>query len=384
MTSEPGGAVPLRDRAARREALLDAADRIVRRDGPAASMTTIAAEAGITKPILYRHFGDKSGLYAALADRYTGNLLVDLRAALAAGTTRRDRLARGIDAYLAAIEDEPQVYRFLVHSDEAAGAQSEVRTFTRRLGALLAEGIGLELDVPGDGVRAQAWAHGIVGMVQAAGDWWLDARPCPRAELVAELADLVGGAYAGPAGGSDALAAHQAAVLLRGQLAAVVDQEAAAAGELVALLRQHPDGELLPGQVGTGQLERLVEVGLVDVDRAGLGLRPARLELLEAVLADLVGLGASRLVVVGGHAGGPLFLVQGSGAGTTRGEPGLCPSPLRRRPTVAGALLRVAWARGALDHTPPHPCRTPVTVLSHASPSARSRRRGQRSPSAQP
>ena len=85
--------VPLRDRAARREALLDAADRIVRRDGPVASMATIAAEAGITKPILYRHFGDKSGLYAALADRYTGRLLDDLRAALEAGRTRRDRVA---------------------------------------------------------------------------------------------------------------------------------------------------------------------------------------------------------------------------------------------------------------------------------------------------
>lgn len=43
----------------RRRELLEAADRVVLRDGPQASMNAIAAEAGITKPILYRHFGDK-------------------------------------------------------------------------------------------------------------------------------------------------------------------------------------------------------------------------------------------------------------------------------------------------------------------------------------
>ena len=187
-------AVPLTDRAGRREALLDAADRIVQRDGPAATMATIAAEAGITKPILYRHFGDKGGLYAALAERYTGALLDELQGALEAGTDRRDRVERTVGAYLAAIERRPQVYRFLVHSDEGAPTQSQVRSFTRRLSVLLAAGMAAELGV--GGVRASVWAHGVVGMVQAAGDWWLERPDVPRAELVAELTDLLFGAYA--------------------------------------------------------------------------------------------------------------------------------------------------------------------------------------------
>ena len=185
--------VTLPDRAARREELLDAADRIVRRDGPAASMAAIAAEAGISKPILYRHFGDKSGLYAALAERYTTRLLGELQEALGTGSTRRGRVERTIEAYLSAIEEEPQVYRFLVHSDEAAPAQSQVRSFTRRLSALLAEGIAAEIDA--SPVRAAAWAHGIVGMVQSAGDWWLETGGGSRGELVQELTDLLFGAY---------------------------------------------------------------------------------------------------------------------------------------------------------------------------------------------
>jgi AcrR family transcriptional regulator len=193
-----GKAATLPDRAARREALLDAADRIVRRDGPAASMAVIAGEAGITKPILYRHFGDKSGLYAALADRYTGRLLDELQAALEAGRTRRDRVERTIGAYLSAIEEEPQVYRFLVHpntqADEAGLAQSQVRSFTRRLSMLLATGMAAELDA--SPARAAAWAHGVVGMVQAAGDWWLETGGCTRDQLVQELTALLFGAYA--------------------------------------------------------------------------------------------------------------------------------------------------------------------------------------------
>lgn len=158
-------------------------------------MAAIATEAGITKPVLYRHFGDKGGVYAALAERSTGRLLVHLQAALASGGSSRDRVAKTIDTYLATIEAEPQLYRFLVHSTEAAAAQGQVRSFLRRLSDLLSELIATELDDAVDTVRARAWAHGVVGMVQASGDWWLDEQPCPRARLTEELTSLLWDGY---------------------------------------------------------------------------------------------------------------------------------------------------------------------------------------------
>src|SRR6476646_7866617 len=96
---------------ARSDQLLEAADRVVRRDGSAATMNLIAAEAGITKPILYRHFGDKGGLYRALATRHTDALLASLRASLDAPADRRRRVEATLDTYLASIEAMPQVYR---------------------------------------------------------------------------------------------------------------------------------------------------------------------------------------------------------------------------------------------------------------------------------
>ena len=188
------------DRSSRRQDLLDAADRIIARDGTAASMAAIAAEAGITKPILYRHFGDKSGLYAALAERYTDALLQVLLASLATGGGPRDRIARTIEAYLRAIEAQPQVYRFLLHSTEAAEVRGEVHGFVERLAELLATGIARELGLPTRSTRARVWARGIVGMVQACGDSWISTGSPRRGDLVRELTDLLWGAYRDAAG----------------------------------------------------------------------------------------------------------------------------------------------------------------------------------------
>ncbi|MFG2222350.1 TetR family transcriptional regulator [Streptomyces sp. NPDC048644] len=188
----------------RKRELLEAAERIVLRDGPGASMNAIAAEAGITKPILYRHFGDKGGLYRALAVRHTNALLAGLRAALDAPVLRRDRVESTLDTYLVAIETRPQVYRFLMHpADEENPAESgfdvgrHSAPLLRRLGEELAEVIRERLDLGPEGEeKARVWGHGIVGMMHAAGDWWLRERPCSREQLVQHLTDLLWGQLA--------------------------------------------------------------------------------------------------------------------------------------------------------------------------------------------
>jgi len=162
-------------------------------------MAAIAREAGITKPILYRHFGDKGGLYRALAERYTDELMTGIRLALVTPGGRRQRTEATIDAYLRVIERHPQVYRFLM--DRAAvedpRVRSQVTLFVRQLAEELAGGIALELSLAPDGRRlATAWSHGIVGMVQGAGDWWLEHPDISREDLVGQLADLIFGAFA--------------------------------------------------------------------------------------------------------------------------------------------------------------------------------------------
>ena len=196
--------------AVRREELLEAADRVVRRDGPATSMNDIAREAGITKPILYKHFGDKGGLYQALAERYVRSLLDELRIALAAEKEPQARIRRTIDTYLAFVEREREIYNFLMHRAvaERPEARATVADFIRQLAAELSIVLGDELRRAGlDSGGAEPWAHGIVGMVQLAGDRWLEQRNMSRENLADYLGTLV---WKGLSGGTPQASAARA------------------------------------------------------------------------------------------------------------------------------------------------------------------------------
>lgn len=180
---------PRRD-PARRRALLEAADRVILREGPEASMAAIATEAGISKPILYRHFGDKSGLYQALAERHTGKLMDAVRAAFLSEGDLRARTAAGIDTYLSLIAANRHLYGFLIHraSAEDTATHSAMGTLIRGLGAEIADNLvtaGL------DPTRAQIWAHGAVGTVQSAGEWWLDHPEVPRPVVTDSIVALI-------------------------------------------------------------------------------------------------------------------------------------------------------------------------------------------------
>lgn len=186
----------LERKAARRQELLDAADRAIRTRGPDVTMEEIAAEAATAKPVLYRYFGDKGGLYQALAERYVQLVMATLQEALLDPTkdSPRHRLEAAIDAYLALVEEQSEIYRFLMHRavTERAEAHATVADFIRALGGRLAAVLAEDLRRRGlDPHAAEPWARGIVGMVQVAGDWWLEHRSMTRARLVDHLVTLL-------------------------------------------------------------------------------------------------------------------------------------------------------------------------------------------------
>lgn len=189
-------------KASKRQELLDAADRAIKRAGPLVSMDEIAAEASTAKPVLYRYFGDKGGLYQALAERYVQQVMSAIRDALQEQEEGgpRARIEAGINAYLALVEGSPDVYRFLMHRavSERAEAQATVADFIRALGGELASALAEDLRSRNlDAHAAEPWARGIVGMVQVAGDWWLEQKSMTRERLVDHLVTLVWGGLAG-------------------------------------------------------------------------------------------------------------------------------------------------------------------------------------------
>jgi AcrR family transcriptional regulator len=192
--------VPRRSREERREELLDAAERAIRRIGPHASMEDLAAEAGITKPILYSHFGDRAGLARALAERAGGRLVTSLGDTMAAATLTREprevvRAAMG--TFCSFVENEPEIYRFVVLSSffETHPVTSHIVTeVAEKLSQVLEAGLRY---AGADTKGAEAWAIAVVGMTSTAAEWWLETQTMSMDELVERLTEFVWGGLAG-------------------------------------------------------------------------------------------------------------------------------------------------------------------------------------------
>jgi AcrR family transcriptional regulator len=186
-----GHAAPsaLYGRMARRLELLEAAIEVIRREGPTASMDEIAAQAGITKPIVYRYVGDRSGVYQAVAEQYCADLTSRFQTAVSTSSDLRANVVTAIDAYLAFVQDDPQVHQFLLHPQHATGPAV---TFGYHVGESIADLLRQRLEsADRDTAPGGPWGHAIAGMVQAASTWWLVHPEVPRAQLVEHLSTLL-------------------------------------------------------------------------------------------------------------------------------------------------------------------------------------------------
>ena len=157
-------------------------------------MEQLAAAGGVTKPILYRHFGDREGLVATIGDQFAGQMVEQILSSLT--NSERDAhelLVSTVNSYVAFIERDPDLYHFLVQYAVARPAGAEVVTgLMESISMQVASVIGEALREAGlDSGPAPVWAIGIVGMVHAAGNWWLDNPMMPRERLVEYLTTLL-------------------------------------------------------------------------------------------------------------------------------------------------------------------------------------------------
>jgi AcrR family transcriptional regulator len=179
-------------RRARRQELVDAAIAAVGKHGPGVGMEEIAAEAGTSKTVVYRHFADRAELHVAVCNRVASQLLPKLRSAVESSSHPRGMVAAAIDTYLAFLEVDPQLYRFVVQQSPERPASHPIASLSEVVGEQAAAAIAVALHQFGrDPAAAAPWGHGVVGLVRSAADWWLQAeRPMLRSELAAHLTDL--------------------------------------------------------------------------------------------------------------------------------------------------------------------------------------------------
>ena len=161
-------------REGRRAEFVEATIRAVTRHGPDAGMDEIAAEAGVTKPVLYRHFADKADLYLAVGARATDLLMSEIVPALAQEGPIFERIRRAVGRYVGFVDEYRELYRFLVmrpnptKRDLVQEDKSKIAEVLTQLLAGYLELFRMDVTVAGPS------AHGIVGLVQGAVEWWLE------------------------------------------------------------------------------------------------------------------------------------------------------------------------------------------------------------------
>jgi AcrR family transcriptional regulator len=187
-------------RAQRRQEFVAAALRVLARHGPELPMDAVAAEAGVTKPVLYRYFADKAALVRALGEHASALLQERLVPALTADGPALARIRDGVGAYFAIIDENPELYWLLARragTDSSPGPGVAARqkeliatTLTAVYGDYL-RSFGL------DSGAAEPWAFGITGLVQSTGEWWLGRRSMSRPHVVDYVTQLVWWALTG-------------------------------------------------------------------------------------------------------------------------------------------------------------------------------------------
>src|SRR5690242_14542001 len=213
-SSEPGVKVDARSERWRehrkkvRAEIVDAAFRAIDRLGPELSLREIAEEAGTAKPKIYRHFTDKSDLFAEIGERMRDMLWAAIIPSINVETDSAvDIVGRGVQHYVELVDLHPNVVRFLLQgrfADQSAAAMTTVNKGSE-ITLAIAEMMNAELkDMELDPAAFELAAHAIFGTAASATDWWLGAdEDSPRRmaadKFVAHMTTIMMGAINGTA-----------------------------------------------------------------------------------------------------------------------------------------------------------------------------------------
>lgn len=156
-----------------------------------ASIEDIAERAGVSKPVVYGHFGGKDGLYSAIVDREVATVLSMIAQALNGSDHPRALVEEAADAFLRYIESERDGFRILVRDAPLGTAEgtlpSVLGVVAERAESILVD----QLEARGfDPQLAPLYSRALVGMVALVGQWWLEAGVPGRDQVRTQIVNL--------------------------------------------------------------------------------------------------------------------------------------------------------------------------------------------------
>jgi AcrR family transcriptional regulator len=174
--------------AERRASILEAGGRLFGERGyDGTRLDDVAAAAGVTKPIVYRHFASKADLYLALLERHREDLETFAPQIPPSGPPE-ERLRAVFDVWLEYVEQHSYAWRMLFRDRGGGPRINEFRlaVHARARGVLVGiiRGFG-EAEIPPGQLEpiAELMSMGMGSLVL----WWLDHPEVPREDVLAAL-----------------------------------------------------------------------------------------------------------------------------------------------------------------------------------------------------
>ncbi|NCG19909.1 MAG: TetR family transcriptional regulator [Rhodobacterales bacterium] len=168
----------------RRAQLLEVGMRLfIQRSYDDVQVSDIAAEAGVSKGLLYHYFGGKRALYVATVGHSAGRLLEAIQ--VDGDVAGHERLTLSLNAYFDFVAERSDAYRGLMQG--GLGADPEILAILQRTRAAIVwqtcEAVGLCEPRPAFRVAVFSW----IGAVEAALSDWQENKDVPREQLVGML-----------------------------------------------------------------------------------------------------------------------------------------------------------------------------------------------------
>jgi AcrR family transcriptional regulator len=189
-TAAPRRRLPKEERAAQ---IVDVAHAAFAARGyGAVTMDQVAAEVGVTKPLLYAYVGNKEELYLACITRDASGLERALAAAIDSAPDPGTALQECLRAFFTYLEGDRAAWQVLYDETLPAGGQvaDAVAAYRARLTDVVAA--SLRDLLPGeDAARIDALSHLLLGAAESLGRWWLRTQSVPPADAADLLIQTV-------------------------------------------------------------------------------------------------------------------------------------------------------------------------------------------------
>ena len=138
----------------------------------ATTLDEVARKAGVTKPIIYEHFGSKDGLYAAIVDREMDDLVRRVSVSIAEGSAR-ERFEGAVVAFMSYTKEVPAGFAVLTRDSPNMSARRGLTRVIDDLAHRVGDIFRKQFENAGFAPKvAPIYANALIGMVTQVAQWW--------------------------------------------------------------------------------------------------------------------------------------------------------------------------------------------------------------------